>query len=496
MESDIQLFTNKIEKYQNHMLNDLIVEYKELFDKYKSFDKYETISIFCTEYNKNLNKFYCDMIDNENFDNTLIDTYEDTLLHYMCKKQNEKVVDKLIEYYKKNDSNLYFHMNDEGDTPIDIVLEHNNTSNHIAYQLIELFQIRGNDYIQEYCLAKACYYNHSKIANKILEYPIKNINQEYCDRGNALFLACENNMKQIALKILQRNDCDYKYVNTEDETTTLINAVKNNMFMIIEIILDKLNNDNEYLNKEDGYDNTALSYACIKNNKRVIKMLINKGCNFYYHHTNGFFIPTFIINNGIFKNIESKILNIQVFNKLNMFVDFCENMFDCDIFYFSDHIDDNNKGHIIYYDNVLNNIVRKGKYGKFENIKNKKNILLFILKNAIIFNLKKTANMVVNILALSNIKKEKFEIKNNDKKSIIDLAYQKKNKKIIENINGKIKTKRKCDNKCYICLDENKSYFLTCKKCKNSFHQKCFWDFYNISGNKNCLLCFSGNTFI
>lgn len=484
MSKDIITFIDKIYNYKKKQIKDNIIMYKDLFNIYKSFDFYNLLQNNETyneiKYDKKLNKFYLDMIDNNEFDISFIDNNNDSLLHYMCKKNNITIANKLIDYFKNNNSDLYNHENDELDTPFDIVLE-NDRSDDIAFNLIELYQLKSNDYIQEYCLVKACFFNNLKIANKILEYPIKNINQEYCERGNPLSLACENNYAKIVLKLLDYDSCDYKC--NDYEFTPLMLACERNSTNIVKKILSKPDCDLNYINKTDNKDRSAICFAY--KNKEIMKLLINKGCEIDMHY-NIIYIPDFINELKLEKLIEKFLFDYKI-NSLYSFIVFLNIFNEYNIEH--EDIDTNNKRYIIYYDNVLNNMIRKEERFKFC-FTNKKNVLLFICKNSLYFHLNKTVKRIIKMLTLHDI-----QIKDKNGYSIIDIIYNLNNEKLIDLVYKTFNYKRdKCNKDCIICYNNDMGYFLDCTKCKNSYHSKCFWDFYNVSGNKKCLLCFSENT--
>ncbi len=185
---------------------------------------------------------------------------------------------------------------------------------------------------------------------------------------------------------------------------------------------------------------------------------------------------------------------MKIFDNLFIFIDFLNTFNTYKTKY--DHIDilDSTKNNLIYYDNVLNNVIRKEEKFKFV-FENKRDLLFFICKNSLHLKLIKTAKRIISILSMFFI--DDFKRNDKDGYSLLDYIYNTNNKKLIKFLEQKIKNKKKeIQNKCYICLDEDKNYFLTCSVCKNSFHQKCFWDFYNVSGSIKCLLCLSKNTFI
>jgi ankyrin repeat protein len=273
----------------------------------------------------------------------------------------------------------------------------------------------------------------------------------------------KNGMTHVVKKILNKNNCDLYYINYD-------------------------NSDNEM------YHNTALSYAIKNNNINIIRLLIQKGCDFYYYHKNLGFIPDKIIELDLVKDIENELLNMKIFDNLFIFIDFLNTFNIYKTKY--DHIDilDSTKNNLIYYDNVLNNVIRKEEKFKFV-FKNKRDLLFFICKNALHLKLIKTAKRIISMLSIFFIE----DLKKNDKNgySLLHHVYNTNNKKLIKFIEQKIKNKKEeMQNKCYICLDEDKNHFLTCSICKNTFHNKCFWNFYNISGSIKCLLCLSKNTFI
>ncbi len=493
MNEDIVIFINKIHYYNSNLIDNLVSDYNYLFNKYNSFDFYQFNNERSNKFKKNINIFYLNMIDNKNFDISLRDYDNNTLLHYMCKIKNSLIANKLIDYYKNNNSDLYDIENNDMDYVIDIILKNNLSL--VGCNLVELYQLKNNNYIQSECLVQSCYYNNSVIANKILNYYIDDINQSIIDKGTALLFACKNNMKSIAIKILNNNLCDYKDGSIY-MTTPLMYACKNSMVSVVKLILNKIDCDLEYINQDDANGYSALSYACIKKNKNIIKMLINKGAYFtYYNQLNNpndeyitNFIPVIIKELGLIKEVEKQLLNISVFDELDLFIDFINTFNNYEIYY-EDDIDINNKSHILYYDNVLNNMIQKEERFKFC-FTNKKNVLLFICKNALYFHLNKTAKRIIKMLTLHDI-----QIKDKNGYSIIDIIYNLNNEKLIDLVYETFNYKRdKCNKDCIICYNNDMGYFLDCTKCKNSYHSKCFWDFYNVSGNKKCLLCFSENT--
>jgi len=131
------------------------------------------------------------------------------------------------------------------------------------------FELNVPNKFNEYPIQLAIKFNKIKVVKAMLEQRIVFLGS--LETGyNALLDACERDLTDIAVLIIDNGICDINAADKEQHWTSLMHAITNNNETIIKHLLEK----HYDFNTTDVEGNTPLHLAVLNENEYSIKMLL------------------------------------------------------------------------------------------------------------------------------------------------------------------------------------------------------------------------------
>jgi len=123
--------------------------------------------------------------------------------------------------------------------------------------------------------------NHTKIVEKLIQYPNINVNY-YSGCDNNLLIAIKNNNNDIARLLLGNSNIDIYNANCQN-ITPIIEAIQNNNIDIVKLLIKKDKNIANYT----GYMQPPCIYVAIKYNRyNIVKLLIENNADINMEYIN------------------------------------------------------------------------------------------------------------------------------------------------------------------------------------------------------------------
>jgi ankyrin repeat protein len=424
---------------------------------YKNYDQSSPMSLYCENYNINLdNKIFDIFIDNEyNLDEDdfmlLLSNRKCTIdiLDHLTKIKNQKISDHCLfaicfnteNYdvleYVFNETVLKTTINPGYDLPHFIIMHH---PDHRAEKLISIFLNHGYD-------PNSIDYTGLTILDLVL----------YLGRFS----------DETIINLMKKYD--FKY-NTTENWPTLLYACHGNKYLIAKYLIEV---ENLNINIKNSHDNTCLMFACMNNNFNLIQLLIKNGAD-----------VNVVDNDGD--------------NALNYLCG-CDNPNDVNYWYVKYMLDHGADYNIVSLHNETPIMYLCGDHKKRDKIKINVQVLKLLIDKGVKTNLINDEDKHYldylfenedNCDLITELINEKY-VNINDK-DFIKMCYIKEHSDLIKRIenNMNVELHKSTEDKCLICYGDYVSgdYIIHCET-KHCFHKECLLIWLQTSNKAKCPLC-------